>query len=119
MPKFKFNFNHGTRYINGPLVNLGTTRGKGSSTRMLSHCKSNSENSSDCINTVLNLEKPKPQIVENIQNNQNIQNIPENDLFNRKSLGLRWDHLTHMNIHLSILLYLICLIKRLIDGLGI
>jgi hypothetical protein len=61
---------------------IGNTKSSGSSTRMVSHCKSNSDNQSNCINTVLNLEKPKPQIVENIQN---IQNIPENDLFNRKS----------------------------------
>jgi hypothetical protein len=58
MPNFKFNFNHGTRYINGPLINLGATRGKGSSTRMLNHCKSNSANPSDCLNKVLKLEKP-------------------------------------------------------------
>jgi hypothetical protein len=55
MPKFKFNFNHGTRYVNGPLVNLGATRGKGSSARMLSHCKSNSENPSECINKFINI----------------------------------------------------------------
>jgi len=53
MSKFKFNFNYGTRSVNGPLVNLGATRGKGSSTRMLNHCKSNSENPSDCVNQVL------------------------------------------------------------------
>jgi hypothetical protein len=38
MPKFKFNFNHGTRYVNGPFVNLGTTRGKGSISRIAKTC---------------------------------------------------------------------------------
>jgi len=84
MPKFKFNFNHGTRYVNGPLVNLGTTRGKGSSTRMLSHCRSNSENPSDCVNSVLNINKP------NIQ--QNTQNQSRNnDLFNRDTFSRYFD----------------------------
>ena len=59
MPKFKFNFNHGTRTVNGPLVNLGATRGKGSSTRMVNHCKSNSENPSDCVNQFININNKK------------------------------------------------------------
>jgi hypothetical protein len=56
-------------------------KGMSSASRMVSQCKSTGT-STDCVNTVLNGPKPKPQIVEDIQN---IQNIPENDLFNRKS----------------------------------
>jgi hypothetical protein len=77
MPKFKFNFNHGTRYVKGPLVNLGTTRGKGSSTRILYHCKSNSENPSDCINQFVSAAPPP--------------SISNNSLFNTSTFNLLFD----------------------------
>jgi hypothetical protein len=84
MPKFKFNFNHGTRYVNGPLVNLGTTRGKGSSTRILYHCKSNSENPSDCINQFVSATPPP-----SISNNSLFDISSFNGLFDINGSGVR------------------------------
>jgi hypothetical protein len=57
---FKFSFSQSK--FNGikPAFNLGATRGKGSSTRMLSHCKSNSENPSDCVNLIIGAAPPRP-----------------------------------------------------------
>jgi hypothetical protein len=84
MPKFKFNFNHGTRYVNGPLVNLGATRGKGSSARMLSHCKSNSENPSECINQFVSTVPPP-----SISNNSLFDISSFNGLFDIYGSGVR------------------------------
>jgi hypothetical protein len=66
--------------ITGGTLTVGNTKSRGSTARMVSHCKSNSENPSDCVNTVLNSVKPIPKIVE-----ESVLIIPKNDLFNRKS----------------------------------
>jgi hypothetical protein len=39
--------------ITSGTINIGSTKGRGSATRMVSHCKSNSENPSDCVNQVV------------------------------------------------------------------
>jgi len=43
------------------------SKGRGSVSRMVTHCKSNSENPSDCVNSVLNLEKPKPKVEPKVE----------------------------------------------------
>jgi hypothetical protein len=53
------------------------SKGRGSSTRMVSHCKSIGT-SHDCVAAVLNAVKPKS--IETF-----VEIIPKNDLFNRKS----------------------------------
>ena len=65
--------------ITSGTINVGSSKSRGSSNRMISHCKSNSENSSDCIASVLNSVAPIKPIVENIQI------IQTNVLFNRSS----------------------------------
>jgi hypothetical protein len=73
----------GGKITNGTFV-VGSTKSRGSSTRMVSHCKSNSENPSDCVNAVLNANaaKQNPQIIENVQNQ-----VRNNDLFNRDTFS--------------------------------
>jgi hypothetical protein len=71
----------GGKITNGTFV-VGSTKSRGSSTRMVSHCKSNSENSSDCVNTVLHVAKQNPQIIENGKNQ-----VRNNDLFNRDTFS--------------------------------
>ena len=39
-----------TSRVTGPAINMGCTRGKGSSTRMFNYCNQHSANSSECIN---------------------------------------------------------------------
>ena len=72
----------GGKITNGTFV-VGSTKSRGSSTRMVSHCKSNSENSSDCVNTVLHVAKP---IIENVQANVE-KKVRNNDLFNRETFS--------------------------------
>ena len=39
-----------TSKVSGPAINMGCTRGRGSTTRMFNYCKEHSENPSLCIN---------------------------------------------------------------------
>ena len=64
--------------ITSETINIGSTKSRGSASRMVSHCRSTGT-SHDCVNAVLNTVKPNPQIV------QNVVIIPKNDLFNRQS----------------------------------
>jgi hypothetical protein len=46
---FQKNFNSTSR-VTGPAINMGCTRGRGSSTRMFNYCNKNLPNNSLCIN---------------------------------------------------------------------
>jgi len=46
--------------IEAGTINLGCTRGKGSSTRMYNYCRNKSANQSDCINQFINTKNPNP-----------------------------------------------------------
>ncbi len=46
---YQKHFNSTTK-ITGPAINMGCTRGRGSTTRMLSYCNKHSTNSALCIN---------------------------------------------------------------------
>jgi hypothetical protein len=39
-----------TSKVSGGAINIGCTRGRGSTTRMLNYCQNNSKNNSSCIN---------------------------------------------------------------------
>lgn len=39
-----------TSKVSGGAINIGCTRGRGSTTRMLNYCRNNSINNSSCIN---------------------------------------------------------------------
>ena len=56
------------------------SKGRSSVVRLVSHCKSNSESPSECVKTVLNINKPDIQ-----ENNQN--KARNNDLFNRDTFS--------------------------------
>lgn len=45
-----------TSQVSGGAINIGCTRGKGSSTRMLNYCKKYSPNPSLCINQIINVK---------------------------------------------------------------
>jgi hypothetical protein len=53
---FQKNFNS-TSKITGPAINVGCTRGRGSTTRMLNYCNKTSPNSSLCINQFITKSK--------------------------------------------------------------
>lgn len=57
---FQKNFG-GNNRIAGVSINLGSTKGRGSSTRMFNYCNQNSANSSECINQFVNIA-PLPNI---------------------------------------------------------
>ena len=42
-----------TSKVTGPAINMGCTRGRGSTTRMFNYCNKTSSNSSLCINQFL------------------------------------------------------------------
>jgi len=56
---YSFGFNqrnfNGTRPVTNAAINLGATRGKGSSSRMFNYCKQNSLNPSLCINQFIRI----------------------------------------------------------------
>ena len=45
----------GNNRIAGVSINLGNTKGRGSSTRMFNYCNQHSANSSECINQFINV----------------------------------------------------------------
>lgn len=53
------NFN-GSRPTSTAAVNMGAMRGKGSTSRMLNYCKTNSANPSGCIDQFVNIAPPPP-----------------------------------------------------------
>ena len=63
MPRFS-SFNLGlyqkkfcsTSRVTGGAINIGCTKGRGSSTRMLNYCKQSSSNPSGCINQFVNID---------------------------------------------------------------
>jgi hypothetical protein len=64
MPGFNLGFNqrnfNGSRPTSTAAVNMGATRGKGSTTRMLNYCKTHSTNPSGCINQFIYIAPPPP-----------------------------------------------------------
>lgn len=54
---FQKNFG-GNHRIAGVSINLGSTKGRGSSTRMFNYCNQHSENPSECINQFINVAPP-------------------------------------------------------------
>jgi hypothetical protein len=64
MPGFNLGFNqrnfNGSRPTSTAAVNMGATRGKGSTTRMLNFCKTHSTNPSGCINQFIYIAPPPP-----------------------------------------------------------
>ena len=48
------------KITNGTFI-IGSTKSIGSTTRMVSNCKSNSNNPSECINNILNIKQDKPE----------------------------------------------------------
>ena len=48
-----------TSKVTGGAINIGCTRGRGSSTRMFNYCNQHSQNSSSCINQFITLSKNK------------------------------------------------------------
>jgi hypothetical protein len=68
--------------ITGGTLTVGSSKSRGSASRMVSHCRSTGA-STDCVATILNVVKPIPKIVENTQ--ESVLIIPKNDLFNRQS----------------------------------
>jgi hypothetical protein len=45
-----------TSRVTGPAINMGCTRGRGSTTRMLSWCDKHNSNSSVCINQFITIK---------------------------------------------------------------
>ena len=64
---FQKNFNS-TSKVTGPAINIGCTRGRGSTTRMLNYCNQHSQNPSLCINQFvnINLDKIDPMLNNNL-----------------------------------------------------
>ena len=56
---FQKNFG-GNNRIAGVSINLGSTKGRGSSTRMFNYCNQHSANPSECINQFINVAPPPP-----------------------------------------------------------
>jgi len=50
----------GNNQIANVSINLGSTKGRGSSTRMFNYCKQRSANPSECINQFINVSVPAP-----------------------------------------------------------
>jgi hypothetical protein len=46
--------------ITGGTMRVGNSKSGGSANRMVSHCKSNSENPSDCVNQIIGVARPSP-----------------------------------------------------------
>jgi len=57
-----------TSKITGAAINMGCTKGRGSTTRMFKHCTQNSTNNESCINKFINV----PQSKETIESTQSI-----------------------------------------------
>jgi hypothetical protein len=53
---FQKNFNSTSR-VTGPAINMGCTRGRGSTTRMLNWCEKQSPKQSLCINQFITIRK--------------------------------------------------------------
>ncbi len=53
---YQKNFNSTSR-VTGPAINMGCTRGRGSTTRMLNYCTKTSPNPSLCINQFITKSK--------------------------------------------------------------
>lgn len=47
-----------TSRVSTAAVNIGCTRGRGSTTRMLNYCNKHSANSSQCINQFIYIQRP-------------------------------------------------------------
>lgn len=62
---FQKNFNSASR-VSGPAINMGCTRGRGSTTRMLNYCKKHSPTPSLCINQFITTRKPVPFTESNL-----------------------------------------------------
>lgn len=62
MPGFNLGFNqrnfNGTRPTSAAAINMGTMRGKGSTSRMFNYCTQRSANPSECINQFINIARP-------------------------------------------------------------
>lgn len=62
MPGFNLGFNqrnfNGTRPTSAAAINMGTMRGKGSTSRMFNYCTQRSANPSECINQFINIKTP-------------------------------------------------------------
>lgn len=89
---FQKNFNSTSR-VTGPAINMGCTRGRGSTTRMLNYCTQRSSNQSECINQFVTVKNNLKTINEE---NNNIcpflsyvtERGPENGILNR---NFGWD----------------------------
>jgi len=59
MPRFNLGFNqrnfNGTRATSTAAINMGSMRGKASTSRMFNYCKTHSPNPSECINQFINI----------------------------------------------------------------
>jgi hypothetical protein len=49
-----------TSKLTGPAINMGSTRGRGSTTRMFNYCTQRTPNPSLCINQFITIQKPSP-----------------------------------------------------------
>lgn len=62
MPGFNLGLNqrnfNGTRPTTAAAINMGTMRGKGSTSRMFNYCTQRSANPSECINQFINIARP-------------------------------------------------------------
>ena len=62
MPGFNLGLNqrnfNGTRPTSAAAINMGTMRGKGSTSRMFNYCTQRSANPSECINQFINIARP-------------------------------------------------------------
>ena len=85
MPRLSLGFNqrnfNGTRATSAAAVNMGSMRGKGSTSRMFNFCKTHSTNPSECINQFINITggnsvPDTPSVVSTWFYTQN--NIPQN-----------------------------------------
>ena len=65
------NFN-GTRATSAAAINMGSTSGKGSTTRMFNYCKTHSTNPSGCIDNFIN-KAPAPFEASGTQGAQGLQ----------------------------------------------
>jgi len=68
------NFN-GTRPVTNAAINLGTTRGKGSSTRMFNYCTQHSEAPSLCINSFISATPATPAVNDILFNISTFSNL--------------------------------------------
>jgi len=56
--------------ILGGTINIGCTRGRGSTTRMFNYCHSHSPNPSICINQVIDIKNTSTQLPTNWSQNE-------------------------------------------------